>query len=84
MTHEELVERCDRHLADLRCTLWGEAFEVKSTRGRREAVEWLASQVEGVLALEPPPPPEGCTCVGEPHTCAFIPSLRNHLLGDRA
>lgn len=48
---EELEEACDQYLAALRCVLWGQPFEVVSKEGRKEAVRWLADQIEGVAGV---------------------------------
>jgi hypothetical protein len=74
----ELVEACDRYLAGLHCVLWGRAFEAHHPKGRREAAEWLAAQVQAVLAerdvavpaTTPEPPPL------VPHNGSWGPSTR--------
>jgi len=49
VTHEEWMERFDAFLSDQPCTLYGRAFDIHSTSGRRDCAEFLARSVEGVL-----------------------------------
>ena len=58
---DDLVNAADRYLESLHCVLWGRAFDTIHPKGRREAAEWLAAQMEAVLALveaERPSSPE--------------------------
>jgi hypothetical protein len=51
VSDEAMIEACERYLTDRHCTLWGSAFTIIDPKGRREAAEWLAAQIEGVLAI---------------------------------
>lgn len=47
-----LLAQCEAYLSGRACTLWGQAFEIISPKGRAEAAEWLAQQVAGVLVTD--------------------------------
>lgn len=49
ISHEEWVDRFDVFLADRGCSLYGRAFDIHSSAGRRECAEFLARSVEGVI-----------------------------------
>lgn len=49
--HEELVEACEAHLLSLGITLWGRAYDVVQGNSRRDAAEWLASQITAVYGV---------------------------------
>ena len=51
-----LVDMCDRYLANRNCVLWGQPFEIVSPKGRREAAEWLATQIKGLGSPVPQAP----------------------------
>lgn len=55
-TEESLVDMCDRYLAARHCVLWGEPFEIITPRGRRQAAEWLAEQINGLGSPIPQAP----------------------------
>lgn len=46
-----LEAACERLLERSHSTLWGEAFEIKSQAGRKEAAAWLARQLRDVAAV---------------------------------
>lgn len=46
-----LEDVCREHLTRKNCTLWGQAFDVKSETGLDRAVTWLAQQVREVISL---------------------------------
>jgi hypothetical protein len=45
---KRLEDMCDEYLLGLHCTLWGQAFNVIHSAGRKEAVAWLADLLEGL------------------------------------
>lgn len=47
---DDLIDACERYLADKGCTLWGRAWDIIRPTERRKAAEWLAQQVEAVQA----------------------------------
>ena len=49
---ERIEKMCDEYLAGLRCTLWGQPFEIISAKGRAQAVQWLADQIEAMARME--------------------------------
>lgn len=46
-----LEDRCDQYLQSLHCTTWGSAFWIKQARGRKEAVDWLATAIRAIDEL---------------------------------
>ena len=44
----DLIDMCEQYLANRHCVLWGEPFEIITPRGRRDAAEWLATQIAGL------------------------------------
>jgi hypothetical protein len=45
---KDLTDMCEAYLAKRHCVLWGEPFEIITPKGRREAAEWLATQIAGL------------------------------------
>lgn len=48
MDRDPLVQLCFDHLSTLGITLWGEAHEIITVKGREAAAEWLARQVRAL------------------------------------
>lgn len=46
---EEFIQKCDEYLLELKCTLWGRAFDVYDATSRRQAAEFLAANVVGLM-----------------------------------
>jgi hypothetical protein len=58
---DPMVRKCYNYLSELHSTLWGEFFSIHEHAGRLRAAEWLAVEIEGVLATRATPasPDEG-------------------------
>lgn len=48
---EEFIQKCDDYLAGLSCCLWSRAFDVQSADTRRQAAEFFASNIVGLMVV---------------------------------
>ena len=46
-----IVECLEDYLASKQCVMWGRTFDVTQPDTRRQAAEWLYSQIVGVIEM---------------------------------